>query len=249
MGQWRREEGMIVGRIGYERAGDLAELWDADRNDFAERRLPEGLTSPFALDPEKLEVVFQLRAGRIRPTSFTKAFQALLNEAGGSRNWRVEHLISGEPFESWVQRVRRVRRLEVRLERPNPDYHGRDRVEELIEGANAQLLKLILETDDPNGLNLTDELVIEAIDHAAEHGSVKALGDEVVEQRTRETQWRSDVEGSPVQAKVEVDPQTREARPDELRRALTQSEAAGDVERAEGVGDDDGGDGDDGQRA
>src|SRR5688500_17253598 len=84
--------GVISGRIGYERVVGTAELWDARRGDFVTNAMREGRTSPFAVVVEDLVVGFQLRSGLIRRTSFTGAFQALLNEAAGFELWRVHPL-------------------------------------------------------------------------------------------------------------------------------------------------------------
>jgi hypothetical protein len=53
MGQVASEqgEGKTTGRIGYERVGDIAELWDEQARDFKERRLREGVTSPRTVAP------------------------------------------------------------------------------------------------------------------------------------------------------------------------------------------------------
>jgi hypothetical protein len=230
MGQWIRRNGVAIGRIGYERAGDLAELWDPSVNDFRETRLKEGLTSPFALDLEKFRVVFQLRAGRIQPTSFTGAFRSLLNEAVGKAVWRVTHDVVGETLDEWIETVRHVDRLEIRLERPNPDYHGRDAIERLIEGTRAEMAKIILDASDEEirGLNLDDDFVRQAIEHGQAYGKIKAVATVQVQQRSREVQWRSEVEGSPKEARVEADPATREALPDELERVLEEPDDSTD---------------------
>lgn len=228
MGRVARSHRKLVGRIGYERAGEVAELWDPELADFKEQRLKEGLTSPFALDLGTLRIAFQLRAGRIRPTSFTGAFQALLNEVAVEPSWRVHTLVDGETFAEWSEHVRRVKRLEIRLERPNPHYGGHDYVERIIEGTHAQLAKLILEAsgEEVAGLNLDDDLIRQAIAHAldGDYGTVKAVGEEVVQGQLRETEWRSEVEGSPEQTKAPIDPETREVPADELGRALDETD-------------------------
>jgi hypothetical protein len=216
MGQVRSEGRVFVGRIGYERPGEIAELWDSETRDFKETRLREGLTSPFALSNQNLVVVFQLRAGRIKANSFTGAFQALLNEAIGRPMWRVQPLVVGEDWLRWQSRVDRIDRVEVRVERPNPNYHGRGEVERIVEGTRSRLVKMIFDArdDELDGLNVDDPLIREAIEHALDdHGNVKAVGEVDGEQ----TVWRSEREGAPVESRVPIDERTREARPDALR--------------------------------
>ena len=223
MGQFTTMDDVVVGRIGYQRPGDLAELWDDRISDFKETRLIDGLTSPFALNLDNLAIVFQLRAGRIKHTSFTGALQALLNEASGDTIWRVRPIVQGVDWERWRTSVLRVRHLELKMERPNPNYHGRNHVESIVEGTNARLARLVLDADeqDLDGLNIDDPLIREAIQHALEdYGSVKAVGDVPTPTGSQESVWRSDVDGSPIETRVPVDPATREVVPDALRDEL-----------------------------
>lgn len=226
MGRWQLSQGIFTGRIGYERAGDVAELWDDSISDFRASTLREGLTSPFALNPETGLIAFQLRSGRIQPHSFTGAFRSLLAEATRVA-WRVTVQVREQTLDHWLSTVRRVDRLELRLERPNPNYRGRQAIERLIEGTRAGMAKVILEADDnnPAGLDVGNAFVREAIDHAQDYGTIKAVGDIVERQRSREVQWRSEVEGSPKEARVPADPETKDADPDELRRAVRDNDA------------------------
>jgi len=228
MGQVADEERAVVGRIGYERAGDLAELWDPELKDFKEERLREGLTSPFALDRSNLVVIFQLRSGRIEHHSFTGAFRALLNEASGEPIWGIRPIVQGVTWERWRESVTRVRHLEVRLERPNPNYQGRDEIERIIEGAKARMVRMVFDAqeDEVEGLNLDDEVVHEAIEHArADYGNVKAVADIDTEGGRQESVWRSDREGAPLETRVPLDPETREARREALVEELPDAPA------------------------
>lgn len=227
MGQARRDAGVIYGRIGYQRQGDLADIWDDHINDFVEQRLQEGLASPFALNETNLVIAFQLRAGRIKPNSFIGAFQALLNESSGETIWAVRPIYQGVDWEQWRASAIRVRHIELKLERPNPNYHGRNQVEQIVEGARARLARVIFDADDPAGLDIDDPLIREAIEHArADYGAVKAVGDVVTDGAVHESVWRSDVEGSPIETKVRVNPETREVYAEALGAELPRADAA-----------------------
>lgn len=232
LGQWRwLEPGRrISGRIGYERPGEIAELWDPRRNDFVETQLPEGMTSPFLLDVQDGRIAFQLRAGRIKAQSFSGALRALLNEADPNGFWRVEHLAAGEPWSEWQARARRIQKLEIRVERPNPHYGGRDDIEAFVEDHRARVVKLILEAyeTDPQGLTL-DEFIEEAIEQSLYRGNLTATADFQTEFGPERRVWRKDVEGSPIETKVPADPETGEASPEALADEL-------DHERADELG-------------
>src|SRR4051794_17635493 len=186
MGQWHYEGESIVGRIGYESSAKT-ELWDDTTNDFYDSLRPLGLTSPFALDPARLRIAFQLRGREIKSKSFTAAFQALLNEASPVERWRVHRELVQVPFNEWVSSVQRIVLVRVHLERPNPHYKGRGRVESIIEGTNARLvdLKVTADLEDPQGIDIDDDLIREAIDHAGEYGNYTA----VAERDGERTSW------------------------------------------------------------
>lgn len=224
MGQHRSEGTSIVGRIGFE-VSSLAELWDAERQDFSESQLMSGLTSPFAIDPDKLRVAFQLRPGLIRVKSFTGALQALMNAASPEDRWRVSQELESVSFDEWVAAVDRVLRLRVRVERPNPHYGDREHVRSLIEGANARMAELTWKADTEalDGLDVSEPFIREAIDHANSYGSYSAVG----EREDKPVQWGSDQEAAAEQREVEADPMTREVPAISLRAQL------GDVEPTE----------------
>ncbi|MGH2970454.1 MAG: hypothetical protein ACRDK0_15535 [Solirubrobacteraceae bacterium] len=131
MGPWKREGQAIVGRIGCESAG-INELCDDEAQDFREGTRQLGLMSPFAVNPATLRVAFQVRGRDIRVKSFTGALEDLLNEASPADRWRVEREFREIGFEEWARTsVERVAFIRATLERPNPHYAGRERIEEM----------------------------------------------------------------------------------------------------------------------
>src|SRR5687767_3815114 len=49
MGQSRVDGEYLVGRIGFQAEGNVTEIWDKARQDFAEVAIPSGVTSQFVL--------------------------------------------------------------------------------------------------------------------------------------------------------------------------------------------------------
>jgi hypothetical protein len=221
MGQWKQANGLVQGRIGFVTEAAVTEVWNESINDFEPHFYRTGATSPFVARLADLRIAFQLRSNIIRPTSFTKALQALLNEASSMVRWQVDHDVRGIPWAQWLEQVERVTKIHVRLERPNPNYHGRKRVEEIIEGTRAKLLELTATArEDAPGLNLDDEFILQVIEHAAEFGKYTAQGQIIEHGRERTVQWRSDVEGAPPERIVPADIETREASHEVLAQAL-----------------------------
>jgi len=217
MGQVRREGRSIVGRIGFQ-AANVAEVWDEQLNDFREDKLLAGTTSPFAIEPKHRRVAFQLRPGLIRVRSFTGALQALMNEASPVNRWRVSQEVEAVPFTKWAESVDRIVRLRVRLRRPNPHYGDRKRVQELVEGANAQMARIVWSADPEalDGIDVNDEFVREAISHAERYGSYAASA----ERGGVPVAWGSDQEAAAEERVVEADPETGEIPAERLRRQL-----------------------------
>jgi len=228
MGQFEEEDGYLFGRIGFQGAG-TTELWNEQKKDFEEAQFPAGTTSPFALRVGTGELAFQRRPGTIRPTSFTGALQALMNEVSDYTRWRVEQETKAVPWPDWATSVDRVTELRFHLERPNPNYKDRERVKQIIEGANARVANLVLKAsdDDLQGLDLDDEIVKQAIDHATRnYGTFKAVGERPGEP---EVSWKSDEEVVPERT-IGADPATREASHGGLRNELESHSSGEDHE-------------------
>jgi hypothetical protein len=227
MGRYERHGRLLNGRIGYQMSGSATELWDDEAGDFRRTVLTEGYTAPFAIDLDELRVAFQLRSGFIKPTTFTSNFRALLEQASGAFAWNVSHEVRSISWEEWRESVSRITEVSVRLDRPNPNYHARRKVRELIEGAGAKMVRLIYRADPEGaqGINVNAALLAEALEHAEEDGTFEAKGELIHEGWVEPTQWREDVEGSPRQKKVTIDPETGEALPEDLRDALGEEPA------------------------
>lgn len=222
MGQVKREGRSLVGRLGFQ-TENVGEIWDPEIKDFREDMLQSGSTSPFAIDPEKRRVAFQLRPGLIRVKSFTGALQALMNEASPVNRWRVTQEREEVSFDDWAAGVDRISRLRVKLEPPNPHYGDRDRVKELVEGANARMTQVMWAADEAalDGLDVNDAFIREAIEHATKYGSYAATG----ERHGLPTVWGSDQESAAEQRVAETDPKTHEVPADTLRQQLGDTDA------------------------
>jgi hypothetical protein len=113
--------------------------------------------------------------------SFTGAFQALLDEGGQIPGWKVEPLTFEDEWEGFVARVDKVTKVRFTLLPPNPDYRGRERVEDAIETVGTE--KTILEFLSTDGLDLdgmsADSLYGQALEHAVRrgYGNLTAIGD------------------------------------------------------------------------
>jgi hypothetical protein len=122
-----------------------------------------------------------------------------------------------------------VVRLNARLERPNPNYEDREAIEQIIEGANLKMIRFIMSASDDalDGIDLDDAFVRQVVAHGQEYGEVKATGEIDEAGKTRQVEWRSDVEGVPPETEVAADPATREAYPEALRTEVLQDEPGG----------------------
>lgn len=222
LGQWQDQGDTILGRLGFDAVGGVAEVWNEDLKDFEEQQLPQGTTSPFVVRLSDARVAFQLRPGKIRPRGFTGALQGLLNDGQDFYRWRVELDLVRVSWERWRKTVDRVVKINARVERPNPHYQGRADVERIIEGGNLELFRFIAVAADGalDGIDVEDEFIRQIVDHGQEYGLVRATGETTVAGETTRSEWRSDMEGVPPEAVIDADPTTREAEPDALRREV-----------------------------
>jgi hypothetical protein len=218
MGKCRWEGASLVGRLGFQRR-DFAEVWDETAQDFTEQEIQAGYASPFAIDPANRRVAFQPRLNLIKVMSFTGALQALMNVASPAKErWRVHQELHDAAFYDWAKRQDRVATLRLKVERPNPGYHGRDKVERIIEGTRARMVELVLTADPESGLNVDDDLVRQAVEHAeASYGSYRAAGELGGEPQ----RWDSKTESfADVREKIPADPSTGEIPARGLRELL-----------------------------
>jgi hypothetical protein len=169
-----QEKGFVSGKIGFQRENGSTELWDDQAKDFVEGTLAIGAASAFAIRISDGRIAFQLRPGNIERQSFAGALEDLLNESGTYDGWKVVADTTPARFNDFVSAVDRVTKVTVRVNRPNPHYGGRDQVEQLIEGAEAEFARLLVEG---NQLATGAGLLSQAINHvAAGYGSMTAEG-------------------------------------------------------------------------
>lgn len=170
---------VMVGRIGFVNDRELATLiFDENQKDFLRGVAPSGIFVPFGISLTDGTIAYQLRPGVVRETTFTSALQALLNVDPNEYVWTVEPLAETSSYRDWIARVERVTSFDVRLERPNPHYHGNQLAEDLIEEIRLEYVRLNGVEREGEGVNLDSELFTQAMDHVLRdygRASIQAL--------------------------------------------------------------------------
>jgi len=196
--------GSVSSRIGYEDSTTRVQ-WDPASNDWVEVEFADGTVYAFVLDVENGALAYQA------PTSVAllSAFQALLNAQGHGR-WRVQSVMVEQSWSEWRASVDRVSRLRFRLQRPNPNFDGRPRIEEMVDGTHSKMVDLVLtaDPDDLEGVDLEAEYVKQALAHAVDkgYGYVKADGEQRVGDHTVDRRYDSLRDGSERIEQLPADP-------------------------------------------
>lgn len=126
-------EDVLTGRIGFVSEDELDTLeWNEGQQDFVRGQASGGIVIPFAVHAPRRLVAFQLVTGQVRPTSFTGAFESLLNESRSPYLWSVQQLVEQADYRAWAASVERVTYFSFRIEKPNPHYHDNDVAEQLL---------------------------------------------------------------------------------------------------------------------
>lgn len=211
---------MLYGRIGFERPPERTERWDDAEQDFIITDVQQGATAPFVIDTSSWLVAFQLRS-QINRQQFAAALEELLVTASRLDGWHVVPLVTTQSsFRGWASTVDRVTTLRIKLRRPNPNYRGRKKVEEIIEGAHviAATIDYTALPDDDRGINLEDAIVSQAIEHVElNYGTIRATG----QRNGRPEAYNSKTGEVAVEVQAgEVEPETGEVRPTDLSGAL-----------------------------
>lgn len=168
---------LYFGRIGFLTDNEVSTLrFDKEVQDFVFGDAPSGYVVPFSMRKSDGIIAYQLYPGVVRETTFTGALTELLNSSSGEHEyvWKVESLSEAIDFETWLGATRAVTKFDVTLDRPNPNYLGRPRVEELIEEVGVEHLRLIGRALDGGGVDIDADYFREALDHVIDLGYGKA---------------------------------------------------------------------------
>lgn len=223
------EDGVLSGRIGYQGEDGTAEIWDDAAQDFVETAVPQGLTAPFAIDLDTLSVAVQPRGGLIKVQSLVNAFERLLSV--DPEKWKLVGFHTPTSLEDWKASVDRVVSVKFVVKVPNPNYHGADNVEELIELFAAQ--NVSLEAQNPKGVDLSSPFVAETEQHIARgYGEAEYRGKSKTD--GRETVYSTAVGSEEQYEESAVDPSTGEVPTDNLRQILAAEGDNGQDDRQDG---------------
>ena len=169
----RQEDGFWLGHIGFVKEGELETLaWDDSEKDFIRGAASSGIVVPFIIDDVNRVISFQLIPGAVNRKTVTSNLEALLNEEGTYR-WRIEPISYSMDFDAWEQSVARVSRINARLTYPNPDWTGRDNLESIMDGFNAEVVRLIAAAQEDSSLDTGSDWFQQTMDHAR-HGYGRA---------------------------------------------------------------------------
>ena len=169
---------LYYGRIGFVNDDELSTLkFDPVSNDFVYGEAPSGVVVPFVVRKLDGVIAFQLYPGVVRETTFTGALQDLLNSASGQHVWRVKSFVETREFDEWLAATEGVTKFNFTLERPNPNYVDRERIEEIIEDLELEVAKLSGRAREGESVNVDAEIFREALDHVMrDYGKAKIVG-------------------------------------------------------------------------
>lgn len=173
------DKSAVYGKIGFVDTDQLDTLFfDRDKFDFVRGQAPSGIVVPFIISRDFL-VSYQLIGETVKESTFINALEALLN-AGNSQfySWDIKPLTFEVSYEAWRENVETVTRFELRLERPNPNYHGDKIAEDLVEGLMAEYVRLSgVARDEANGIDTDSDIFQQALDHVLRnYGNAKLVG-------------------------------------------------------------------------
>lgn len=156
----------IFGRIGFVSQRELSTLFfDPDQQDFVRGGASSGVVVPLAINKHNGLVVYQLRPGVVRETSFTGALQALLNASSRTYLWSVQPQAVASTFDEWRRQVDLVTGFQFRLDKPNPHYWDSEAIEEAIEGIHLEWLRLAGNAEAGQSVDTDADLFRQALDH------------------------------------------------------------------------------------
>jgi hypothetical protein len=134
-------------------------------------------------------------------------------------NWsfRLEG-ISQPPWDEWKSHVSRVIELDVKMKYPNPRFNDR-RIDELFTETKAAAVDLALKSDAGIDIDSYD-FVANAIEHASNYGTYKAVALVEEEGEVHKDTWKLSLERDARKVEVPQDPATGEIKALDLITAL-----------------------------
>ncbi len=157
---------LVTGEIGFLSESTIQSLFfDHATGEFVAETVPGGVRVPFAIRLSDGMVAYQLRPGLVREASFTGALEALLNATPTALLWSVQLATDPRTWDAWRSDIRAITAFNFRIERPNPNYHDNDKVEELVEGIRLEYLRLSGSALDEEGIDPDADLFRQAVDH------------------------------------------------------------------------------------
>ena len=168
---------LSAGRIGFVRANEHPTLsWDPSTQDFVGGQASGGAVVPFLIDEDARIVSFQLIPGKIRPNTVASNLRALLEFPQFVR-WEVTVIAQPSELRAWSQTVRSITKVSVHLERPNPNWLGREKLADLIEGLRASTVSITATAYDHEGIDPESDWFQQAMDHVSQnYGRAKVTG-------------------------------------------------------------------------
>jgi len=170
---------LYFGRIGFVTDHEVSTLrFDQAIQDFVFGDAPSGYVVPFAIRKADGVIAYQLYPGIVRETTFTGAMTDLLNNASENYIWRIESFVEIREFQEWLAETPAITRFDLTLERPNPNYAGRPRIEEMVEEVRVETLRLVGKAIEGESVNLNADYFQQALDHVIyhEYGKAKLRG-------------------------------------------------------------------------
>lgn len=160
------DSGEWAGHIGFVREGDITTLeWDESTKEFIRDEASSGVVVPFVIHPSLHLVSFQLLPGAVRQTTFTSNLQALFNRHGAYR-WAVTPIALRRTYGEWRDTVSRVSAVNLLIAYPNPNWTGRKKLEDLVEGLEAEAVRIKARAkEEDGGINTDSDWFTEAMDH------------------------------------------------------------------------------------
>lgn len=212
-----RTSELYFGQIGFVTDHEVSTLhFDQKAQIFVYGDAPSGYVVPFAIRKSDGVIAYQLYPGVVRETTFTGALTDLLNNASDNYIWHIESFVEIREFGQWLEETPAITRFDLTLERPNPNYAGRPRVEEMVEDVKLETLRLVGKVIEGETVNLDADYFREALDHVIyhEYGKAKLRG---IDHNGEESVWEK-IRG--VVGRVASQRSYRAVGPDEVPEAV-----------------------------
>lgn len=166
------DRAFLVGKLGFDKTDTRTTVaYDDESLDFVQKDepFPLGTFVHYAIHLETQHLVAEATEHIKRGTART-VVEKFLNNMPSAYRYEVQHLTDNTAFDTWVESVGNVKKFELDVVPPNPDYDRWPReLEVMVRDTNADSAGMSIRNNSDGGLNMKSSMFTRMVTFLTTH--------------------------------------------------------------------------------